>query len=138
MAAIRGKDTRPELILRQALHARGFRYRLHNRKLPGRPDLALAKYKAVIFVNGCFWHGHGCPAFKWPKTRQAFWRDKIGGNRDRDTANQAKLQDAGWRCAVVWECALRGKGRRDLSDVADALADWLNSSSPTLEITGTP
>ena len=101
MAAIRGADTKPELIIRRGLHARGFRYSLHNRKLPGRPDLVLPKYRAVIFINGCFWHGHGCPLFKWPKSREDFWREKINGNVERDGKNLQRLSAAGWRIATV-------------------------------------
>lgn len=84
MAAIRGRDTKPELIIRKGLHARGFRFRLQGRDLPGRPDLIFPKYRALIWVNGCFWHGHDCPMFRWPKSREDFWRGKIGRNRERD------------------------------------------------------
>ena len=136
MAAIRGADSRPELIIRKGLHARGFRFRLHNRKLPGRPDLVLPRYRAVIFVNGCFWHGHACPLFKWPKTREEFWRDKIGGNVDRDSRNLHQLRASGWRVGVVWECALKGKGRRDPADVIDRLSQWLSSDGAALDIEG--
>ena len=93
------------MIIRRGLHARGFRYRLHERRLPGRPDLILPKYHAVIFVNGCFWHGHECALFKWPKTREEFWREKIGSNIARDKASSEALNGAGWRIAVVWERA---------------------------------
>ncbi len=125
MAAIRGADTKPELVIRRGLHARGFRYRLHNRKLPGRPDLVLPRYRAVIFVNGCFWHGHDCPLFKWPKTREEFWRDKISGNVERDQKNQAELKASGWRVGIVWECALKGKRRLQPAHVLDHLSEWL-------------
>ena len=101
MAAIRRADTKPEMLIRRGIHAHGFRYRLHDRKLPGRPDLTLSKYNAVIFVNGCFWHGHDCPMFRWPATRQEFWRDKITGNMERDTRNIAALLSSGWRVALV-------------------------------------
>ncbi|WP_367646976.1 very short patch repair endonuclease [Ruegeria arenilitoris] len=136
MAAIRGEDTKPELIIRRGLHARGFRYRLHGRKLPGRPDLVLPKYQAVIFVNGCFWHGHQCPLFKWPKTREEFWRNKIGGNVARDQKNFAALQAADWRVATVWECALKGKGRQNVADVIDTLSQWLSCGDAELDIEG--
>lgn len=111
MAGIRGKDTKPEMIVRRALHARGFRYRLHNRDLPGCPDLVFPKYRAVIFVHGCFWHGHGCKVFKWPKTRPEFWREKIEGNRIRDRSAAARLKRQGWRVIRVWECQLRVRDR---------------------------
>lgn len=107
MAGIRGKDTKPEMIVRKGLHARGFRYRLHSRDLPGKPDIVLPKYRAVIFVHGCFWHGHDCPAFKWPKSREAFWRAKIERNRRRHDEVLACLAAMGWNAETVWECELR-------------------------------
>lgn len=107
MAGIRGKDTKPEMIVRRALHARGFRYTLHNRKLPGSPDLCFPKYRAVIFVHGCFWHGHECELFQWPKTRQEFWQEKIGANRKRDRRVVRELRRQGWRVITVWECAVK-------------------------------
>ncbi|MCK8465194.1 very short patch repair endonuclease [Aliiroseovarius sp. S1339] len=127
MAAIRGTNSKPELLIRHGLHARGFRYRLHDRKLPGRPDLVLPKYQAVVFVNGCYWHGHDCPLFKWPKTREEFWREKIGGNVERDQRNLAALKAAGWRIACVWECALKGRGKLPREDLIDNIATWLSS-----------
>lgn len=136
MAAIKGKDTKPELIIRKGLHARGFRYRLHDRKLPGRPDLVLPKYHAVIFINGCFWHGHDCAFFKWPGTRQEFWKEKIGANVSRDQRNYAAIDDAGWRRAVIWECALKGPGRLAPDEVLTRVADWLASGEKTLTVRG--
>ncbi|MGO1118890.1 very short patch repair endonuclease [Rhodovibrionaceae bacterium A322] len=136
MAAIRGTNTKPELIIRRGLHSRGFRYRLHNRKLHGRPDLVLSKYRAVIFVNGCFWHGHHCPLFKWPKTREEFWRDKIGGNVERDKRNQAALKASGWRIGIVWECALKGKHRLQTTNVLGLLGDWLEGNAADYMIEG--
>jgi len=114
MAAIRGKDTKPELMIRRGLHAKGFRYRLQGRGLPGRPDLVLPKYHAVIFVHGCFWHRHDCPMFRWPQTRREFWREKINGNARRDAEAIGFLLDVGWRVGIVWECALTGRGKRPL------------------------
>ena len=136
MAGIRGKDTQPELTVRRALHARGFRYRLHAGGIPGRPDLVLPKYHAVIFVHGCFWHGHECHLFRWPRSREDFWRDKIVRNRRNDTANAGRLDESGWRQAVVWECALKGKLRMTVEEVADQLADWLRSGQSRIEIAG--
>jgi DNA mismatch endonuclease (patch repair protein) len=136
MAAIKGKDTKPELIIRKGLHARGFRYRLHDRKLPGRPDLVLPKYHAVIYVNGCFWHGHDCNLFKWPGTRQEFWKEKIGANFARDQKNYAAIDKAGWRRAIIWECALKGPGRMDSEDVLTRVADWLASGEKMLTLRG--
>lgn len=111
MSRIRGKDTKLELQLRRGLHALGFRYRLHRKDLPGRPDLAFSKYHAVILANGCFWHGHGCAMSKMPSTRPEFWGAKIHGNRERDARDVAALTASGWRVLVVWECALRGRKR---------------------------
>ena len=136
MAAIKGKDTKPELIIRKGLHARGFRYRLHDRKLPGRPDLVLPKYHAVIFINGCFWHGHDCALFKWPDTRQEFWKEKIGANAARDQRNYTAIDNAGWRRAVIWECALKGPGRMEPDLVLNDIATWLSSDKHSLTIKG--
>jgi DNA mismatch endonuclease (patch repair protein) len=108
MRGIRGRNTRPEIAVRSYLHLRGFRFRIHDKSLPGRPDLVLRKYKTVIQVHGCFWHGHaGCANFKWPKTRMRFWQDKIRGNIARDKKTSRMLQDAGWQEIVVWECNIR-------------------------------
>ena len=136
MSGIRGKDTRPELIVRRGLHAMGFRYRLHDRKLPGRPDLVFPGLKAVILVHGCFWHGHGCHLFKWPASRIEFWREKISGNRERDAGNLARLRDAGWRVLVIWECALKGRLKRSGDEVSGEAARWLRSGDDYLELKG--
>ena len=135
MSGIRGKNTRPELLIRKALHARGFRYRLHC-DLPGKPDICLPRYRAVIFVHGCFWHGHDCHLFKWPKTRPEFWREKIGRNRRVDMVAEQALAEVGWRQAVIWECAIKGRTRLSLEDVISTSADWLVSGEPRLEIRG--
>ena len=108
MAAIKGRDTKPEMIVRRGLHRRGFRFRLHDRALPGRPDLIFPRHRAVIFVHGCFWHGHDCPFFRWPKSRPEFWRAKIGANIERDRAVRTALRAADWRVLTVWECAFLG------------------------------
>lgn len=136
MSAIRGVDTRPEMQIRRGLHARGFRYRLHDRRLPGTPDLVLPKHHAVIFVNGCFWHGHGCPLFRWPATRQEFWRAKITGNMERDARNDAILLAGGWRIATIWECALKGRRKLPAGAVIDSLSDWLCSDGQRLTLEG--
>ena len=117
MSRIRGKDTRPELLMRRGLHRRGLRYRLHGADMPGKPDIVFPKYRTVIFVHGCFWHGHGCSLFRWPKTRAAFWKAKINRNMDRDRAVLVALKADRWRTLVVWECALRGRHSRSISDV---------------------
>jgi DNA mismatch endonuclease, patch repair protein len=107
MSGIRGKNTNPEMIVRRILHAAGFRYRLHDKKLPGKPDIVLPKCKTVIFVHGCFWHGHMCKKFKWPSTRPEWWREKIEGNFARDRRHVSELQSLGWRAITVWECELQ-------------------------------
>lgn len=108
MSRIRGRDTKPEMLIRRGLHACGFRYRLQDSKLPGRPDLIFPRYRTVIFVHGCFWHGHNCPLFKPPKTRQDFWSAKIASNRARDQRAEEALLEQGWRIATIWECSLKG------------------------------
>jgi DNA mismatch endonuclease (patch repair protein) len=107
MSAIRGMSTQPELKVRRGLHRRGFRFRLHCTDLPGRPDLTLPKWGAVVFVNGCFWHGHGCARFRLPSSRIDYWGPKILRNRQRDKRNAARLRRLGWRVLRVWECELR-------------------------------
>ena len=110
MSRIRGKNTKPEILVRKGLHARGFRFRLHNKKLPGRPDIVLPKYGAAIMVNGCFWHGHkGCQYATKPKSNVEFWETKIARNRHRDEVTTAHLEALGWTVITVWECELRGK-----------------------------
>ena len=135
MSGIRGKNTKPELMIRKALHARGFRYRLHC-DLPGKPDICLPKHHAVVFVHGCFWHGHDCHLFKWPSTRPEFWRTKIARNQDVDRAAEHSLLAAGWRVAAIWECALKGRSRLALEEVVDRCTDWLGSDRDRLIIRG--
>lgn len=125
MSGIRGKDTKPEMIIRRGLHARGFRYRLHDRTLPGKPDLVFPKYRAVIFVHGCFWHGHDCHLFKWPKTRVEFWREKIEGNVRRDAKSEKAILDLGWRIYRVWECELKGKPSLEVENLVRTVSIWL-------------
>jgi DNA mismatch endonuclease, patch repair protein len=136
MAGIRAKHTRPELVIRSGLHRRGFRFRLHDKRLPGKPDLVLAKYRAVIQVQGCFWHGHDCGLFKWPSTRQDFWRRKITGNQQRDQRNLAALEALGWRCLTIHECALKGRGRLPLNEVLAWTANWLRLGASSDQIRG--
>ncbi len=136
MAGIRGTNTKPELLLRKGLHAKGFRFRLHDTALPGKPDIVLRRYKAVIFAHGCFWHGHDCHLFKWPSTRPEFWRAKIGRNVEVDATTETVLVNSGWRRAVVWECALKGRTRLALEDVISACAEWLRSDRQRIEIRG--
>lgn len=132
MAGIRGKGTRPELAVRRALHAAGFRFRLHDTRLPGRPDIVLPRYHAVVLVHGCFWHRHeGCRLTTTPATRSEFWEAKFAGNVARDTRDEAQLAAAGWRVAVLWECGLRAK---DISLPMTRLAAWLRSDEDRLEL----
>jgi DNA mismatch endonuclease, patch repair protein len=108
MSRIKGKDTKPEMLVRKFLHANGFRYRLHVKNLPGKPDIVLLKYKTVIFVHGCFWHKHeGCKYFVVPKTRTDWWLNKINGNVANDKKAEAVLEDGGWRIITLWECELK-------------------------------
>ncbi|MEN5266959.1 very short patch repair endonuclease [Stenotrophomonas sp. TWI587] len=125
MSRIRGTNTKLEVLVRKALHARGFRYRLGGAGLPGRPDIVLPKYGTVVFVHGCFWHGHSCPLYRLPKTRPEFWADKIGKNRSRDERVVAELESAGWRVLTVWECSLRGKSASEQTSFLDSLARQL-------------
>lgn len=114
MAAIKGKDTKPEMIVRKYLFSRGMRFRVQVRKLPGKPDIVLPKYKTAIFVNGCFWHGHeGCKYFRLPKSNVEFWKEKIERNIERDKESMQALFDLGWKVVRVWECELRNKANRE-------------------------
>jgi len=108
MSRVRGKDTRPELVVRRMLHHEGFRFRLHVRELPGQPDVVLPRHRAVVEVRGCFWHGHpGCPRATAPSSNVEFWQPKLAANAERDARNEAALREAGWQVIVVWECETR-------------------------------
>ena len=138
MAGIGSRNTAPELVLRRALHARGLRYRLHDRKLPGTPDLEFRRFQAVCFVHGCFWHRHaGCPYSTTPTTREEFWRTKFHANVERDRRNQRDLLEAGWRVAIVWECALRKRAEfgtaLDLDQWLRGNDRWFETSLPSDE-----
>jgi DNA mismatch endonuclease, patch repair protein len=133
MAGIKGKDTRPEMLVRRCLSTAGIRYRLHRRDLPGAPDIALPASKVAIFVHGCFWHVHqGCRFAKWPSTRPEFWRDKLGRNVERDQDSTAKLNMLGWRVLVVWECATRRAAGTPA--LAQAVLTWIAGSEPYGEL----
>jgi DNA mismatch endonuclease, patch repair protein len=136
MSGIRGKDTKPELVLRRGLHALGFRFRLHDSSLPGKPDLVLPRYKAVILVQGCFWHWHDCHLFKWPSTRPEWWAAKLKRNREKDAESISSLLDTGWRVLEVWECSLKGKTRLPAAEVIRKTAEWLRSSDVRASIRG--
>ncbi len=134
MAAIRGTDTRPEMLVRRGLHALGWRYRLHVKSLPGKPDLVFPARKAVVLVHGCFWHGHDCHLFRPPRTREAFWRDKFADNIARDARVRSQLLDLGWRILEVWECTLKGRERLPLEDVLAECDRFLRSDEPFASI----
>ena len=136
MAGIRGKDTKPEMIVRRGLHALGFRYRLHDRNLAGIPDLVFPGLKAVIFVHGCFWHRHNCSLFRLPGSRQDFWEKKLARNQTRDAEVHTILMSEGWRVLNIWECALRGRDRLSVDDVISQAAKWLRSGISADEIRG--
>lgn len=142
MSGIRGRDTKPELLLRSGLQRLGLRHRLGNKYrwqkqlLPGRPDLVYPKYRAVIQVNGCFWHRHDCHLFKWPQTRQEFWQQKLNGNAARDERNRLKLEQIGWRVLTVWECSLKGKTRREAEEVIRTAANWVQFGDQSALIEG--
>lgn len=136
MSGIKGANTRPELAIRKALHRRGFRYRLHVTGITGKPDIVLRSWRAVVFVHGCFWHGHNCRFFRLPQTRREFWSSKITRNRERDAEVRARLAKDGWRQLVVWECAIRGHGSEAIENIADSIARWLRIKSRNLEIRG--
>ena len=134
MQAIRSKNTRPEITVRSLLHAAGFRYRLHVSDLPGKPDMVFPNFRAVIMVNGCFWHGHDCQFFKLPSTRTDFWKQKIEKNRANDARSSLALRAAAWRVAIVWECALRKNIADGFANVTQQLSDWLRSSDVSIEL----
>lgn len=140
MAGIQSKNTKPETIIRKSLHARGFRYSLHAKNLPGKPDIAMPKWHVVIFVHGCFWHKHGCFLSKIPASNTEFWDSKLSKNQLRDQLVKQKLADAGWRIATIWECATRGKyAKNHLPNLLDKLALWIRDpeKAPAIEITAT-
>lgn len=134
MSGIRGKNTRPEMLVRRHLHARGFRYRLHVATLPGKPDIVLPRYRAVILIHGCFWHGHDCHLFKWPSSNESFWRDKITRNMAVDERTNRALREAGWRVLTIWECSLKGKYLKPIEQVMESVVAWLDSSDDIYEI----
>ena len=136
MSGIRSKDTRQEISVRKGLHAAGFRFRLHRKDLPGTPDITLPRYRAVIFVHGCFWHGHDCRLFKLPTTNSAKWEAKITTNQRRDLDSARRLQELGWRVCTVWECAMRGANKVNVDQIIEVVSEWLENSNHCLEIRG--
>lgn len=136
MSRMGTKDTAPELVVRRGLHARGYRFALHRKNLPGKPDVVLPKYKAALFIHGCFWHMHrGCSYFKMPRTRVDFWTEKLGRNQERDRSAREDLLRLGWRVLTVWECETR-KSAGD--GVVDEIIKWLESDLVIGEIPSQP
>jgi DNA mismatch endonuclease, patch repair protein len=136
MSRIRGVNTRPELVIRKALFACGLRYRLHVADLPGKPDLVLHRYRACIFVHGCFWHGHECHLFRWPSTNRKFWETKITTNRTNDSRSIESLIRAGWRVLTIWECAIKGKERIPIEQISQRIQRWLLSNRKRCDVRG--
>lgn len=125
MSGIKGKNTKPELFIRRALFAVGFRYRLHDAKLAGRPDLVFPQYKTVLFINGCFWHGHQCSLFKIPTSNRDFWVNKISKNKENDLSNKEILINSGWKVVTIWECSIRGKQRLKLDELITTVSSFI-------------
>lgn len=136
MASVGQKNTGAEKILRSALHNEGLRYRLHLKKLPGSPDLVFQRFRAVVFVHGCYWHSHGCYRSTVPKSSRKFWSQKFESNRQRDERNVRLLLEQGWRVLTVWECCLRGRYALPLADVVARTRAWLDGGSPKEQISG--
>lgn len=113
MSKISGKETKPEILIRRFLHAQGLRFRKNDKRYPGKPDVVLPKHKAVIFIHGCFWHGHSCKAGKLPETRKEFWKEKMQANVDRDNRNIHELKKLGWKVFVIWQCEIKKKSVRE-------------------------
>jgi DNA mismatch endonuclease, patch repair protein len=134
MASVGQQNTGAEVLLRKALHRIGLRYRLHDRRLAGSPDLVFSRFKAVVFVHGCYWHSHGCYRSTVPKTRRDFWTDKFAANRQRDARKRAELLANDWRVLTVWECALLGKTAHRIDRLATRIERWLRSKSRSREI----
>ncbi len=127
MSSVRSRDTKPELIVRRELHRGGFRYRLHVRGLPGTPDVVLPRHKSVVFVHGCYWHGHDCAAGRLPKTHTEFWNSKIEANRARDVVARTALRAMGWRIFTIWGCAIRGRAKQPEGALVRTFVNWLAS-----------
>lgn len=134
MAAVKSRDTKPELLIRSILHQKGFRFRLHVKDLPGKPDIVLPKYRSVILINGCFWHGHeNCRFFKIPSTRTEFWEEKIHKNKINDSKAIAKLLAENWRVCVIWQCKIR-ESKKNLTELADIVSSFITGKEKFLEL----
>lgn len=136
MSGIKSKNTKPEMTIRKGLHALGLRYRIHVKTISGHPDIVFSKFRAVIFINGCFWHGHDCPLFRLPSTRRDFWDEKINRNRKRDEEVKKSLDLEGWRQLTVWECAIRGHNTLDVEKVINDISFWIMNGSSNHQIRG--
>lgn len=139
MSGISSKNTKAEVEIRKKLFSLGYRYRIHDSKLPGKPDIIMARFKAVIFIHGCFWHAHNCVLFKLPSTRRAFWKNKLKRNSQKDTENNKELKKMGWRIMTVWECSFRGAGKKreeQIDIIANKIVNWVHSSKRQIEIKG--
>ena len=135
MSGIKAKNTKPEIAIRKALHKLGFRYRIHVKNLPGKPDLVFPKYNAVLFIHGCFWHGHeNCRLFKWPTSRTEFWEKKITRNRELDHNTTGKLAAECWRVGVIWECSMRGRAKIAEEAIIHKTTAWLLSDKPYFQL----
>lgn len=134
MSKVKSKDTIPEKLVRSALFKKGLRFRIHYDKLPGKPDIVLPKYHAVIFINGCFWHGHDCKAGKLPSSNIEFWKDKIKGNKERDLRTIKNLNSNGFKVLTIWECALKGKNKKKLEVFINETETWILSRNDNHEI----
>lgn len=136
MSRVRNKNTNIEVKVRKALFAKGFRYKINDKNLPGSPDIVLPKYKAAIFVNGCFWHGHDCSKGQLPKSNIEYWKTKIIKNKKRDVENIEKLLALGWKVATIWECALKGRNSIPLNVLISQLEHWITFGRNKIDISG--
>ena len=136
MASIKGKDTKPEMLVRRYLHSRGYRYRVNVRRLPGTPDIVLRKYKTVIFINGCFWHGHeDCRYFVLPKSNTQYWQEKIERNKERDVEKRIQLRLLGWHTIIIWECELKPKNRHTTLQALEQTLNKIFLLNNSVEVT---
>lgn len=136
MSAVKGKNTKPEIVIRKILYSAGYRYRLHVKNVSGNPDIVIKKLKTAIFINGCFWHGHDCHLFTIPKTRSDFWKQKIDSNTKRDKGNLEKLLNDGWKIIIVWGCSMKGKMKIDNIRLSQLLLEALMGADKIVEIDG--
>ncbi|MCB5287741.1 MAG: very short patch repair endonuclease [Candidatus Cloacimonetes bacterium] len=133
MSKIKSKNTRPEMLVRKYLFSKGFRYRLHSSKLPGKPDIVLTKFNAVIMINGCFWHNHGCKYMRIPKTNSLYWEQKLGRNKERDEKNLRLLKKGQWRVLIVWECAIKYSSDIDIQRLLELIVHWITTDAPSTD-----